>query len=108
MPRKRRKKSKIYFGTPAQEAIIEYNNSEDFEERSKIYEERIKYPFEKLAENVMNTFKFSYFDVPKIDVQMEVVSTMVEKMHMFQEGKGRAFFLFYYYCKKSFDIEKQW
>ena len=39
MPRKRRKKSKMYFGTPAQEAIIEYNNSEDSEERSKIYED---------------------------------------------------------------------
>ena len=94
MPKKRRKKSKIYFGTPAQEAIIEYNKSKDFEERSKIYEERIKYPFEKLAENVMNTFKFSYFDVPKKDVQTEVVSVMVEKMHMFQEGKGRAFSYF--------------
>jgi len=52
MPRPRRKKSKIYFGTPAQEAIIEYNKSNDPAERSKIYEERIKYPFEKLAENV--------------------------------------------------------
>ena len=39
MPRKRRKKSKMYFGTPAQEAIIEYNNSVDPEERSKIYED---------------------------------------------------------------------
>ena len=94
MPRKRRKKSKMYFGTPAQEAIIEYNNSADPEERSKIYETRIKFPFEKLAENVMNTFKFSYFDVPKKDVQTEVVSVMVEKMHMFQEGKGRAFSYF--------------
>ena len=94
MAKKRRKKSKIYFGTPAQEAIVEYNNSNDFEERSKIYEERIKYPFEKLAENVLNTFKFTYFDVPKKDIQMEVVSTMVEKMHMFQEGKGRAFSYF--------------
>ena len=94
MPRKRRKKSKMYFGTPAQEAIIEYNNSVDPEERSKIYETRIKFPFEKLAENVMNTFKFSYFDVPKKDVQTEVVSVMVEKMHMFQEGKGRAFSYF--------------
>ena len=94
MPRKRRKKSKMYFGTPAQEAIIEYNNSADPVERSKIYEERIKFPFEKLAENVMNTFKFSYFDVPKKDVQTEVVSVMVEKMHMFQEGKGRAFSYF--------------
>ncbi len=94
MPRKRRKKSKIYFGTPAQEAIIEYNDSTDSEERSKIYETRIKFPFEKLAENVLNTFKFSYFDVSKKDVQIEVVSTMVEKMHMFKPGKGRAFSYF--------------
>ena len=65
MPKPRRKKSKIYFGTPAQEAIIEYNNCKDPVKRSKIYEERIKYPFEKLAENVLNTFKFTYFDVPK-------------------------------------------
>ena len=94
MPRPRRKKSKIYFGTPAQEAIIEYNKSKDPAERSKIYEERIKFPFEKLAENVLNTFKFSYFDVSKKDIQTEVVSTMVEKMHMFKEGKGRAFSYF--------------
>jgi len=90
----RRKKSKIYFGTPAQEAIVAYNNSDDPKVRSKIYEQGIKYPFEKLAENVLNTFKFSYFDVPKSDVQTEVVSVMVEKMHMFQEGKGRAFSYF--------------
>ena len=94
MPKKRRKKSKIYFGTPAQEAIIEYNKCKDPVVRSKIYEERIKFPFEKLAENVLNTFKFTYFDVPKIDIQMEVVSVMVEKMHMFKEGKGRAFSYF--------------
>ena len=94
MPRKRRKKSKMYFGTPAQEAIIEYNKSKDPAERSKIYEDRIKYPFEKLAENVINTFKFTYFDVPKKDIQTEVVSTMVEKIHMFKEGKGKAFSYF--------------
>ena len=94
MPKPRKAKSKIYFGTPAQEAIIEYNTSKDPIERSKIYQERIKYPFEKLAENVLNTFKFSYFDVPKKDIQTEVVSTMVEKMHMFQPDKGRAFSYF--------------
>lgn len=94
MAKQRRKKSKIYFGTPAQEAIIEYNKCKDPHKRSKIYEERIKYPFEKLAENVLNTFKFTYFDVSKKDIQTEVVSTMVEKMHMFKEGKGRAFSYF--------------
>ena len=89
MAKQRRKKSKIYFGAPAQEAIIEYNKCKDPAKRSIIYQERIKYPFEKLAENVINTFKFSYFDVSKKDIQTEVVSTMVEKMHMFKEGSVR-------------------
>jgi hypothetical protein len=94
MMKQRKPKDKIYFGTPAQDAIVEYNKTKDPIKRSRIYEERIKYPFEKLAENVINTFKFSYFDVPKKDIQTEVVSTMVEKMHMYKEGKGRAFSYF--------------
>jgi hypothetical protein len=94
MIKQRKPKDKIYFGTPAQDAIVEYNKTKDPTKRSRIYEERIKYPFEKLAENVINTFKFSYFDVPKRDIQTEVVSTMVEKMHMYKEGKGRAFSYF--------------
>jgi hypothetical protein len=94
MIKQRKPKDKIYFGTPAQDAIVEYNKTKDPIKRSRIYEERIKYPFEKLAENVINTFKFSYFDVPKKDIQTEVVSTMVEKMHMYKEGKGRAFSYF--------------
>jgi hypothetical protein len=94
MPRPRRKKSKIYFGTPAQEAIVEYNKCKDPHKRSKIYEERIKYPFEKLAENILNTFQFSYFDVSKEDVQAEVVSMMIQKIHMYKPDKGRAFSYF--------------
>ena len=92
MPRK--KKSKQYFTLDTEEAIILYNKTADQRTRSKLYAERIQYPFEKLAENILNTFKFSYFDVSKEDVQMEVVSTLIEKIHMFQEGKGKAFSYF--------------
>jgi hypothetical protein len=92
MPRKR--KNKIYFTLETEQAIIEYNKTESPYIRNKIYSEHIKYPFEKLAENILNTFKFSYFDIPKSDVQAEVVSTLIEKIHMFQEGKGKAFSYF--------------
>ena len=92
MPRK--KKEKMYFTIDTEKAIIEYNKTEDTKLRNRIYEESIKYPFEKLAENILNTFKFSYFDVSKDDVQMEVVSTLIEKIHMFKEGKGKAFSYF--------------
>jgi hypothetical protein len=92
MPRK--KKSKQYFTIDTEKALIEYNKSDNTDERNKIYVEGIKYPFEKLAENILNTFKFSYFDVSKEDVQMEVISNLIEKIHMFQEGKGKAFSYF--------------
>jgi hypothetical protein len=92
MPRK--KKSKQYFTLDTEEAIIAYNKSTSHREKNDLYKNRIQYPFEKLAENILNTFKFSYFDVSKQDVQMEVVSTLIEKIHMFQEGKGKAFSYF--------------
>lgn len=94
MAKKRRKKSKIYFGMATQEAIIEYNNTDDPKVKNKIYKERIQYPFEKLSENILNTFKFSYFDVPKEDVMREVVSVLIQKIHMYKPDKGRAFSYF--------------
>ena len=63
-------------------------------ERNKIYEEHIKYPFEKLAENILNTFKFSYFQCSHEDVQREVVSNLVSNMHKYKANNGKAFSYF--------------
>lgn len=92
MPKKR--KNKVYFTDDTQQAIIEYNNTDNNFLKNKIYKEHIQYPFEKLAENVLNTFKFSYFDIPKEDIQQEVVSVLIQKIHMYQEDKGKAFSYF--------------
>ena len=43
MPRPRRKKSKMYFGTPAQEAIIAYNKCKNQKEKNKIYNDCLLY-----------------------------------------------------------------
>lgn len=95
MPRKpKTPKSKMYFTLETEQAIIAYNKSENLRERNTLYLEKIKYPFEKIAENVLNTYKFSYFDDGHGDVKREVVSQMIYKIHMFQEGKGKAFSYF--------------
>ena len=60
MPRK--KKSKVYFGKDVQDAIIRYNLSEDFDIKNKIYQNEIHKAFDKVAENIINTFKFMYFN----------------------------------------------
>lgn len=92
--RKRKKKSKIYFGKDTENAIIKYNQTEDIVERNKIYNERISYAFDKLAENILNTFKFSYFQCSHLEVQQEVVSNLVSNIHKYKPDNGKAFSYF--------------
>ena len=92
MPRKAKKKQ--YFTQETEDAIIRYNENSNPEIRNRIYNEHIRAPFEKLAENIIHTFKFYYFDVPSEDVKHEVVSFLVLNMHKFKKGKGKAFSYF--------------
>jgi len=90
----KKKKRKMYFGQVTEDAIIKYNKETDPIVRNEIYNESIKAPFDKLAENIIHTFKFYYFDVPSEDVKHEVVSFLYMNMHKFTEGKGKAFSYF--------------
>ena len=61
MVKKRRKKSKNYFTQETEDYIVKYNkldSIENEEERSRIYETHIHYPFFKLTQNIIHTFKF--------------------------------------------------
>jgi hypothetical protein len=79
-----RKKSKAnYFTTETEEYIVKYNTSVDKDYRNKIFSEHIYYPFYKLAENIIHTFKFYYTDVDKIeDLKHEIVSMLYEEKIM--------------------------
>lgn len=90
----RNKKEKIYFSKKTEDAIVEYNAEQDDKKRNEIYETRIKFSFEKLVENIFNTFKFTYFDNSPSEIQKETVSHLVTNMHKFQAGKGKAFSYF--------------
>ena len=102
--KKRRKKSKIYFGTPVHDAIVKYNKSDDIAFRHKIYTEEIHAAFLKLAENIINTFKFSYFSYGFRDLQEEVVSNLVINMHKFDETKGSKAFSYFSVVAKNYLI----
>lgn len=93
--RGRKPKNKQYFTKDTENAILLYNSLEDEYERNKVYEEHIKYPFEKLVENIIHTFKFYHFDVPYEDVKHEVVAFLNEKIHKYVDpSKGKAFSYF--------------
>lgn len=97
--RKRRAKSnsklqKNYFTQETEDAIIEFNKSTDLNYRNELYNTKIKFAFEKIAENIFNTFKFSYCDSTPINIQQEVVSHLISNIHKFKSGKGKAFSYF--------------
>ena len=93
-----RKKSKAnYFTQETEDAIVEYNNSNDHVFRDKIFSEKIYYPLYKLAENIIHTFKFYYTDVDDLeDLKLEIVSLLVEeKLHMFDPSRGAKAFSYF-------------
>ena len=95
IPVKKKKQTKnYYFDQTTENAIIRYNKTDDAALKNIIYNDDISYAFDKLAENIIHTFKFYYFDVPSEQVKHEVVSFLVMNMHKFKEGKGKAFSYF--------------
>jgi hypothetical protein len=79
-----RKKSKAnYFTKETEEYINRFNVSDDNDYKNDIFKEHIYYPFYKLAENIIHTFKFYYTDVEKIeDLKHEIVSMLYEEKIM--------------------------
>jgi hypothetical protein len=89
MTKKRRKKSKNYFTQETEDFIVLYNNEPDSEVRSKIYETHIHYPFFKLTQNIIHTFKFYHTEVENLEhLQHEIITFLLSKMHLFDPTRG--------------------
>jgi len=106
MPRKKSKR-KVYFGLDVQDAIVRYNALDSIKQsakRNKIYGEEIHKAFDKLAENIINTFKFTYFDYGFEDIKHEVVAFMVINIHKYDHTKGSKAFSYFSVVAKNYLI----
>ena len=107
--RKRKpKKSILYFTSDTEEAIVEYLASKDQDNRNHIFDQRIDYAFHKLAENIIHTFKFYYTDVDTInELKHEVVAFLLEKLHLYDQSKGKAYSYFGTIAKRYLILSNQ-
>lgn len=93
MPRKKNPDNN-YFNQAVEDAVCVYLNSDNQRERETAF--RIIYPaLCKIAEVWFNKLKVSYMDTDAIDMQMDCVAHIVEKMHMFECGKGTKSFSYF-------------
>ena len=103
----RKPKKKLYFDLDVQDAIVRYNDldpDKDQAKRNKIYSEEIHYAIDKLCENIINTFKFTYFDDVYEDVKIEVVSFLVMNIHKYDHTKGSKAFSYFSVVAKNYLI----
>jgi hypothetical protein len=102
--KKVKKKKEPYFGIKVQEAIVRYNDTDDVSVKNKIYGQEIHKAFDKLAENIINTFKFEYMEVPFNDIKHEVVAFIVMNMHKYDHTKGTKAFSYFSVVAKNYLI----
>lgn len=87
----RRKKGINYFTADTEKWIVEYNNSTDPVYRAEVFTKHIYYPFYKLVENIIHTFKLrDYTDVGNLeDLKHDVVTILLEeKIMKFDPSNG--------------------
>jgi hypothetical protein len=93
MPRKKNPNNN-YFNQEVEDAVCVYLNSDDPNEREKSF--RLIYPaLNKIAEVWFNKLKISYVDTDMQDMMADCVAHIVEKMHMFECGKGTKAFSYF-------------
>ena len=106
-PKKRgRKRTKKQYFTPDTDAAIkEYLSTSNQDERDDIFATRIHYPFYKLAENLIHTFKFYYTEVDDLeDLKHEVICFLLEKLDYFKPEKGSKAFSYFSIVGKNYLI----
>ena len=105
----RRPKSKNYFTQDTEDAIVLYNGTSDTDVKSKIYQDHIHYPFFKLTENIIHTFKFYYTEVDEIEhLQHEVICFLLSKIHLFDPSRGaKAYSYFGTIAKRYLILQNQ-
>jgi len=87
--RKGRPSSNTYFTKDTENAIVKYNNTEDTELKSKIYQEEIHYAFNRLVEAITHRFKFYHTQVDYLEqLHHEVETFLLSKIHLFDPSKG--------------------
>ena len=103
--RGRKKTKKQYFTPDTDKAIKEYLASSNQDERDEIFATRIHYPFYKLAENLIHTFKFYYTEVDDLeDLKHEVIVFLLEKLDYFKPEKGTKAFSYFSIVGKNYLI----
>ena len=92
MARKKTRRPKVkrnYFTQETEDSILLYNKTKSQDEKSRIYGKHIHYPFFKLTQNIIHTFKFYHTEVEDLEhLQHEIEVFLLDKLHLYHHSKS--------------------
>jgi hypothetical protein len=86
--------NRIYWPAHLDQVIDEYNQSSDPDHREHLFREHLDYPLDKMAENIINRFKFPYINNSFEETKQQVVSFLVMNLGKYNSSKAKSFSYF--------------
>ena len=98
MPRKRTQK--IYFGEEQEQAVVRYLESEDDDEKNKIFNEYLREPLKIMVESIIRRYKLYRKDYNFEQIHTDTLSFLMTKISKFDTTKNyKAYSYFGTICK---------
>lgn len=97
--RKPKESKREYFGKEEEEAVLLYLSADTREEKNKIFEEHLRYPFEKMIESIIRRYKLYVPDEESGDTFNDTTSFLMTKMDKFKPGQHKAYSYYGAICK---------
>ena len=105
MPRKKKKKSNMYFTQVHEDAIVEFSSTEDHKVREKLYTNIIQPVFSQMVDKIVFTYRFT--SLPDIDdLREECKGWLVTILAKFDPNKGSKAFSYFSVVTKNWFIHK--
>jgi len=95
---------KVYWPPHLDEIIQKYNESTDPDERELLFIEHLDYPLDKMAENIINKFKFPYMSGNFDETKKQVVSFLVMNLSKYDIKRGTKSFSYFSVIAKNYLI----
>lgn len=87
-------KKKIYFNNEAQQAIIDFNNTDSLSVKNKLFQDKIYPVFNKLCEAIIFKWKIMYYDTTITDLKNDTITELYSKLSGFNPEMGKAYSYF--------------
>lgn len=93
-------KVKGYFLEEQEEAVVEYLSCESKEEKERIYNQKLRAPFDKMVESIIRRYKLYIPDESSGETFTDTISFLLTKMDKFKpNNKTKAFSYYGTICK---------